>query len=159
MKNSGRHSGRSAGFSLIEILTVIAILSILAAIALPSYTSYVARARRADARTQLLLASQFMQRFYAANDSYLQDRAGGAVLEQVPEAMRRAPSEGAIIYRLEIPVAKLTVSSFELRMVPEVGGAMAYDKCGAFTVNSIGARGVFVSGAPGSVALRDECWK
>jgi len=66
------------GFSLVELLITLAILGILVSIALPSYSRYVARARRAQARVQLVQASQFMVRFYAANDSFKADRAGNA---------------------------------------------------------------------------------
>ena len=51
-------------------MVVIAIIAILAAIAYPSYTQYVRRGARAEARTALLEAQQFMERFYAANARY-----------------------------------------------------------------------------------------
>jgi type IV pilus assembly protein PilE len=59
---SQSHRRPISGFTLIELMIVVAIVAILASIALPSYTSYIARARRADARTQLRQAAQFMQR-------------------------------------------------------------------------------------------------
>jgi type IV pilus assembly protein PilE len=149
----------STGFTLVEILVVMAMLSLLVAIALPSYASYIAKARRADARTQLMQVAQFMQRFYAANDSYQADRANNAVLTQIPPNLRQAPSEGAAMYRLEIPSATLTVSSFELRMVPVSGGPMDGDKCGTFSTNSVGLKGVRIGELPGSDQLRDLCWK
>jgi type IV pilus assembly protein PilE len=146
-----------AGFTLIELMVAVAVVAILASIALPSYTSYIARARRADARTQLLQAAQFMQRFYAANDSYGQDRSGNAVLGQVPGGLLHSPADSAALYDLAIPIA--TAAAFTLQMVPVAGGSMANDECGSFTLTSIGVRGVLVGGVAGSTTLRDKCWK
>lgn len=154
-----------SGFTLIELLIAVAIVAILAAIALPSYSAYIARARRAEARTHLVEAAQFMQRFYAANDSFLSDRANNAVIDQMPNSSKRSPadaSEGTQIYNLEIPLgdAPLTNAiSFTLRMVPVAGGVMSNDVCGTFTLTSVGIRGVLVAGAVGDSTLRDSCWK
>ena len=57
----------SAGFTLIELMITLAVIAILTMIALPSYSSYLARAKRADARSQLVQAAQFMQRFKNRN--------------------------------------------------------------------------------------------
>ena len=72
---------RLGGFTLIEVMIVVAIVAILSAIAFPSYQESVRKSKRADARTQLLEASQHMQRFYSQNDRYDQanDAAGTAV--------------------------------------------------------------------------------
>lgn len=145
------------GFTLIELMIVVAIIGIIAAVALPSYTSYVARAKRADARTQLMMAAQFMQRFYAANDTFEKDRASNPVLSQMPANLKQAPTDGTAVYQLSIPTA--TATSFTLKMTPVSGSPMASDKCGAFTINSLGVRGVEVSSKAGSSTLRDECWK
>jgi prepilin-type N-terminal cleavage/methylation domain-containing protein len=51
--------GRMRGFTLIELMIVLAVIAILAAIAYPSYTRYVLRAKRADAKQQLLQAAQW----------------------------------------------------------------------------------------------------
>jgi type IV pilus assembly protein PilE len=141
---------RPRGFTLIEIMIVVAILGIVSAIALPSYTSYINRARRADARTQLLQAAQFMQRFYTANDQYANDRAGNGIATQMPANLKRSPTDGAQVYALAIDPS---VGSYTLTMAPVAGSPMASDPCGSFTLTSTGVRGVT------GTKSRDECWK
>lgn len=150
---------RFEGLTLIEVLVVISILSLLVSIALPSYTEYVARARRADARTQLLQVAQFMQRFYAANDNFETDRAGNGIRTQIPANLMKSPADSEAIYTLEIPVLTLTRSNFEIHMKPVESGPMATDKCGIFALSSLGARSVIVGGVLNTAALRDSCWK
>lgn len=150
---------RKSGFTLIELLTTMLIVAVLASVSIPMYAGYVARARRADARTQLLQVAQFMQRFYAASDSYLQDRAGNGVLSQIPSPLQQSPADSGRLYELVIPEATLTHSSYEIRMVPVAGGIMQSDQCGAFSLTSTGVRAVLTGAAPGNAALRDTCWK
>jgi type IV pilus assembly protein PilE len=152
------------GFTLIEVMITIAIIAILGSIALPSYTSYIARAKRADARTQLLQAAQFMQRFYAANDQYLQDRASNGVLGSgvgMPDNLRVSPADGTALYQLNTAIASagsytasVTTTAYTLTMAPITGRSMAADACGMFSITSTGIRGVV-----GATKTRDECWK
>lgn len=152
-------SARASGFTLIELMITAGIVAILAAIALPSYASYIARARRADARTQLVQVAQFMQRFYASNDSFSKDRANNDVINQIPGGLKQSPGDSAKIYDLTIPTATLTPTSFEIRMVPVADGVMGNDPCGTFTLTSTGLRGVLVGSVVGASALRDTCWR
>ncbi len=148
------------GFTLIEVMIVVAIISILAAIALPAYTGYIARANRADARTQLLQVGQFMQRFFGANDRYDKIRDGTVdVIDRIPDNLKQSPADSTALYTLEIPNATLTNVSYVLRMVPVPGGKMDGDECGSFTLSSTGVRGVLIGTTPGATALRDKCWK
>lgn len=146
----GSPPGRAGGFTLIELLMVVAIIGIISAVALPSYKSYVDRSRRADARTQLLQAAQFMQRFYSANDQYVNDRAGNNIDTQMPTNLKRSPADGAQVYALTI---EATVGSYTLTMAPLADSPMASDGCGSFTLTSTGVRN-----RTGSKS-RDECWK
>jgi type IV pilus assembly protein PilE len=148
-------SKRSTGFTLIELMITVAIVGILAAVAFPSYASFVARARRADARTQLVQVAQFMQRFYAANDNYATDRQGNAI--SVPAQLQVSPADGGAIYNLSVVAPSAT--AYEIRMVPVALGPMSGDKCGTFTLTSTGVRGVIVGGVPDLGTLRNTCWK
>jgi type IV pilus assembly protein PilE len=141
---------RAGGFTLIELMIVVAIVAIISAIAVPAYTSHIAKARRADARTQLLQVAQFMQRFYAANDQFEKDRAGNDVFDQIPANLKRAPMDGNQLYTLTVDPS---VTAYTLTMAPVAGTTMSSDACGSFTLNSVGVRGVTGS------KPRDECWK
>lgn len=150
---SSRASPFIKGFTLIELMIVIAIVAILSSIALPSYSSYVARSKRADARGQLLQAAQFMQRFYAANDQFVVDRAGTPIATAMPVSLRQSPSQGTALYALVI-TASAAPAGYTLTMAPVAGASMANDPCGSYTLNSSGVRGV----TGGTLSL-DECWK
>lgn len=152
-KPPARHS--SSGFTLMELMIVVAIVAILTALAIPSYSSYVDRAKRADARTQLLQAAQFMQKFYSANDSYSKDRAGAAV--EIPSNLKQSPADTTAIYKLTITTPN--PMSYTLVMTPVTPGSMAADSCGAFTLTSTGVRGIKVGTTVGDTAARDTCWK
>ena len=141
---------KKRGFTLIEVMVVVAILGILSAIALPSYRSYLAKAKRADARTQLLLAAQFMQRFYAANDQYKFDRAGNNITTEMPANLQQSPADSTAVYTLTITP---TTTTFLLTMTPVAGGVMAADGCGNYTLTNTGVKGV-----TGTLS-RDECWR
>lgn len=154
----------SAGFTLIELMIVAAIVAILAAMAMNAYGTYVARGRRADARNQLLQAAQFMQQFYSANDSYIQDRATppNPVFGQIPQALKQSPADTTAIYTLAVtPTPAPSPPGYTMSMTPVAGGPMAADTCGAFTITSTGVRGfngMTVIGT-GDTAQRDTCWK
>jgi type IV pilus assembly protein PilE len=145
----------NSGFTLIEIMIGIAIVGILAAIAVPSYLKIVARSNRAAAQAQLLQAAQYMQRFYAANDSYLSDRTGNKTVDQVmPASLQSAPQGGTVLlYQFDWVNYAPSQSTFTLAMVPVAGQSMANDPCGSFTITQTGLKGV-----TGSWTVA-QCWR
>ena len=138
------------GFTLIEAMITVAIIAILAAVAYPSYEEYVRRGQRAEARTTMLEAAQYMQRFYAANDRYDTQRDGRTAVA-LPSSLATSPSSGT--KRYDISLRAVDSTSYTLQAVP--AGSMVGDRCGTYTLTSTSARGV-TSGATATVA---ECWK
>lgn len=96
-----------------------AIVAVLVAIAWPSHARCVARVGR---RAQTV---QFMQRFYAASDSFSKEHAGHDVINQVPPGLEPSSSDSANLYDLVtlMGAARLTNPvGFTLHLVPVAGG-------------------------------------
>ena len=150
-------AARRGGFTLIELIIAMSVVAILTSIALPAYFGVVARARRANARTQLVQAARFMQRFYGVNDSFEHDRAGNTVVDRMPASLKQSPESGDKLYALTIPAATLNAAGYEIHMTPVASASMGNDVCGTFTLSATGVRGVLAG--TGDARLRDMCWK
>ena len=61
---------KQRGFTLLEVMVVVIIIGILAAIAYPSYLRYVRDARLQNAKTELALAQNMLEKYYAQNSSF-----------------------------------------------------------------------------------------
>lgn len=62
-----------AGITLMELMIVVVIIGILAAIAYPNYRQYMARAKRNEAKAELLKIATLQERFYLQNNTYTTD--------------------------------------------------------------------------------------
>ncbi|MBI2734364.1 MAG: type IV pilin protein, partial [Aquabacterium sp.] len=135
---------------LIELMIVVAIIGILGALAYPSYTSSIARGRRAEAQKLLLEASQFMQRFYVANNNYAD--ANGKPPELPATLSSTKSSSGATVY--DITVATANQTGYTLKATPNSSSVMARDECGTFVLESSGRRTL-----EGSSKTAGDCWR
>ncbi|MGZ8970083.1 MAG: type IV pilin protein [Telluria sp.] len=134
MRQSGH--GRTAGFSLIELLAAVAVAGIVGAIAIPSYTQYVGRSHRETAKALMGESAQFMERYFTTNNTYV-----GATL---PSAVAPRNASGADIrYQISFSVDP-TAEAYTLQAVPN--GRQVGDKCGTMTLSSTGAQAAAASG-------------
>jgi type IV pilus assembly protein PilE len=137
---------KNKGFTLIELMITIAIIGILAAIAIPSYTSYIQRGYRANARTVLLEAAQFMERYRSINFVYPDGATAGQTL---PASLAVSPREGVKRYDVAIDTTNVTATtSFTIIATPS-GWADAL--CGNLSITNLGVKGQTVGDAA-------TCW-
>ena len=148
------------GFTLMELMITVAIMGILAAVAYPAYTEQVAKGRRADARTRLVAAQQWMERYYTERYSYASagettqnaDFANQTLFVTSPPA-----GEGAAMYTLGVVV---NGAAYTLTATRQAGSAMANDACGDLTLTQDGTRGVTNWGSKyaDAAAALAACW-
>jgi type IV pilus assembly protein PilE len=139
-----------AGFTLIEVVIVTVIIGILTAIAIPSYTEYIRRSNRSDARAQLLMASQWMERVRNESGRYDFMDSLATVPVALPAALQQSPVTGAARYN--VALGNLAPGTYTLTATAV--GTMAGDPCTTMTVTQTGVRN-FTTGGGGSMVL---CW-
>lgn len=130
---------RPSGFTLIEMMITVAIIGILASIAYPSYTEYVLKSRRASAQADLTELSQWLERQFTANMSYLVNSAA----PDLP--FSQSPRDGTAHYNISFKGA-VTAQHYELQAEPT--GAQKKDSCGILTLSRSGAK----------TAAKTGCW-
>ena len=140
MKNKTR------GFTLIELMIVVAILAIVAAIGYPSYLEQVKKSRRAEGMGHLLELADRMERFYSDKGTY-----AGATLGTTSGNVFVATTEGGH-YTLSIGAQDNV--AFTISAAPTSKGKQNKDKCGTFTMTSLGVKSV-----SGGSLSKDDCWK
>ncbi|QPS10096.1 type IV pilin protein [Delftia acidovorans] len=132
---------KAAGFTLIELMITVAIVAILSAIAYPSYQEYVLRTRRVEAMDLLGEAAARQERWRAQNGGYT------TTIANLKLAHGDKSEHG--YYTLSIAAAAGD-GGYTLKAT-RTGSQVADGKCGDFTLNALGVKGVSV----GTVAV---CW-
>jgi len=139
------------GFTLIEVMIVVAILGVIAAIAFPSYMESVRKSRRADAKSALMAASQAMEKYFTEHQAYYVTATQQATLgSNAADVYPTTSPDG--YYTLSFSVGP-TASAYSLQAAPTAGKGQTSDKCGTFSINQLGAKGV--SGGSLNAAT---CW-
>lgn len=136
-----RRPASPRGFTLIEVMIAMAVVALLLAIAMPAYFAQLARGRRTDMQTQLMDDANYLQRYYSANNTY-------ATAASLPAS--QSPLNGAASYTIRIAAQSDTGFTLEADRT----GAMTGDKCGDFTYDNLGTKGL--TGNTDSVA---NCWR
>lgn len=131
------------GFTLVELIIAVAVVTILATVALPSYREHVAASRRADAKSALLAAAQALERYYTERGTYV-----GATLGSTGLYPATSPQG---YYTMAITT--LSVDGYTLRATRS--GGQTGDKCGNYTYNQAGTKGVALATTGYTAA---KCW-
>ncbi len=143
MKNRDKDNG----FTLIELMIVVAILGIVVAFGYPAYRDQVIKSRRAEGMGELLELADRMERYYSDQGSYAGVCAaeifGGSCAD---DSGKHTTEKGN--YKLSITAQDAV--SFAIEADPQ--SKQAADKCGKFTLTSLGAKGV-------SKSTVEKCWK
>ena len=154
-------SGAIRGFTLIELMVTVAIVAILAAIAYPSYIEQIRKSRRADAKSVLLQAAQWMERFYTENNCYSKTRlinGDGTVTicggTDVALPFTKSPIDGGTQY-YDISLAAVAQNTFTLNAAPTSGTDQTKDKCQTLTLTNTGLKDV----TGGATMTKEDCWR
>ncbi|MEP6633232.1 MAG: type IV pilin protein [Luteimonas sp.] len=144
--------GKERGFTLIELMVVVAIVAILVGIALPAYQDSIRKARRGQAKADLVELAQRAERYHTENNRYDADATvptNGFWVDRVPNGDRNSPRTGAAFYVItEVEAA----NTFTLTATPQ-GSQTADALCGTLSVDSAGVK--LASADPGNT---NRCW-
>lgn len=146
--------GRSAGFSLIELMITVVIATILLSIAIPLYQHQMRESRRTDARSALLDLAAREERYFDSNNSYTNTASS---LGYSGFGSSHPVGNGQYYYLVTPTVSNTaTPPTFTLEADPISGKGQDQDtECAQFFVDSKGDQTAKNSGGTDNSAT---CW-
>jgi len=147
--------GRSAGFTLIELMITVVIATILLSIAIPLYLHQIRESRRTDARSALLDLAAREERYFDSNNAYT-DVATNLGYVSWPQTV------GSGYYQISKPTnvqaaTATTPATFTLTATPIAGKGQDKDTdCQSFSVTQAGQDTSTNSASADSSSI---CWR
>lgn len=141
---------KTSGFTLIELMIVVAVVAILAAIAIPSYQDSVRKARRGQAKADLVELAQRAERFHTVNNTY----AGFFTPLDASDKVSPRDGNGPYYTITRDGGADTAANTFVLSAAPVAASGQTKDiRCMTLTLNQAGSKQIV--GGTGTAA---DCW-
>jgi type IV pilus assembly protein PilE len=128
------------------MLLIMVILAILASLAWPAYREQVMKTRRSTGLSALLDLATRLEHYYADHNTYT-----GAILGANTGSIYPAASRSGD-YRLAINIQNDLY--YKISATPTVRRKQDRDRCGTFTLDSLGSRGL----SGNAIDIR-QCWQ
>lgn len=155
MRSRTSITGRSRGFTLIELMITVVVLAILAGIAFPSFLGALRKSRRAEAFSAISAVQQAQERWRANHATYASDLTSAA-----PTGLGLAATTPSGYYT--IAVSGTTATAYEVTATANTGTSQANDAdCGKLGVKlDGGALQYSGAGMSGTLAYGSThpCW-
>jgi len=133
---------RTAGYTLMELMTAVVIVAILATIATPSYRAYLLRVHRTTAKSALLSIATSQERYYLAHRTY------GTIAQLAADNYSTTSENGMYTLTMEVADAA-TFTAKATATVGTNGVDMTKDtKCQWLQITAAGVR----------TASSPDCW-
>jgi type IV pilus assembly protein PilE len=128
---SNKHTKKTLGFTLIEVLITVAILGILAAIVYPSYISFINKSNRTEGQRELMRLANLQEQYFIDNRTYANH------LKKLGESNQSITSQSG---HYKINVQSSNANSFVIEAIAQ-GRQLKNDiHCTALTINHLGQK-------------------